>query len=257
MAKAFIKKIEKLYEGNSRASSNFLYTLLAIDVATLFYIIISTFFYGSEVVEIIDIIFGIYVLADYSARFLISDNKLKFTVHPLNIIDMVVILSFLAPLIGSSAAFLRSIRVLRLLRSLRLLKRLRSDFEFFGKNEDIVISSMNLIVFIFIMTEIVFVTQIGTNPKINNFIDAMYFTITTLTTTGFGDIILEGTLGRAISIIIMIIGVSLFIRLIQTIFRPSKVRAVCNDCGLFLHDRDAIHCKHCGKVIFSPSDGFV
>jgi voltage-gated potassium channel len=55
----------------------------------------------------------------------------------------------------------------------------------------------------------------------------------------------------------MVFGVSLFLRLIQTIFRPSKVRYDCQQCGLFLHEADAVHCKHCGAVLNIPSDGSV
>ncbi|MBN8531485.1 MAG: two pore domain potassium channel family protein, partial [Alphaproteobacteria bacterium] len=112
-------------------------------------------------------------------------------------------------------------------------------------------------IFIFVMTELVFVTQVASNPNVGNFLDAMYFTITTLTTTGFGDITLQGDSGRFLSIVIMIFGVSLFLRLIQTMFRPSKVRFTCTDCGLFLHENDAVHCKHCGKVLPIPSEGDV
>ncbi len=118
-------------------------------------------------------------------------------------------------------------------------------------------SSTNLFMFIFIMTELVLVTQVGDNPNVRNFLDAMYFTIAALTTTGFGDVTLLGDSGRALSIIIMIFGVSLFLRLIQTMFRSSKVRFTCDACGLFLHESDAVHCKHCGKVLAIPSDGDV
>ena len=92
------------------------------------------------------------------------------------------------------------------------------------------------------------------NPQVRNFLDAMYFTVTTLTTTGFGDIVLKGELGRLISILIMVFGVSLFLRLIQTMFRPSKVRFTCQDCGLMRHDLDAVHCKACGVLLNIPND---
>ncbi|MCE2965364.1 MAG: potassium channel family protein, partial [Alphaproteobacteria bacterium] len=169
----------------------------------------------------------------------------------------VVIISFLAPLLGANFAFLRALRVLRLLRSYRLQQRLREDFVYFRQNEDIIMSATNLFIFIFIMTELVFVTQVTDNPDVTNFLDAMYFTIAALTTTGFGDVTLQGDVGRALSIIIMIFGVSLFLRLVQTMFRPSKIRFVCDACGLFLHESDAVHCKHCGKVLNIPSDGDV
>jgi voltage-gated potassium channel len=252
---ALKQKIAYLYKSDSKAANRFRYGLLIIDIVTILFLIVSTFFYGTPIVEGLDILFGLYVGLDFLARLWIAPRKISFLLHPLNVADLIAIASFLAPLLGENFAFLRVVRMLRLLRSYRLLKRLRKDFPYFHNNEDIILSAIHLFIFIFLMTELVFVTQVHFNPKVTNFLDAMYFTIAALTTTGFGDIILEGQAGRLLSIVIMIFGVSLFLRLIQTIFRPSKVRYICNDCGLFLHDRDAVHCKHCGKVLNIPSDG--
>jgi hypothetical protein len=47
-------------------------------------------------------------------------------------------------------------------------------------------------------------TQYKSNPLIANYVDALYFTITCLTTTGVGDITLRGTSGRLLSVIIML-----------------------------------------------------
>jgi voltage-gated potassium channel len=85
--------------------------------------------------------------------------------------------------------------------------------------------------------------------------DALYFTVTALTTTGFGDITLSGEWGRVLSVIVMILGISLFLRLLQTIFQPAKVHATCPRCGLSRHDPDAIHCKHCGDTIHIATTG--
>lgn len=79
--------------------------------------------------------------------------------------------------------------------------------------------------------------------------------MTTLTTTGFGDITLVGPSGRLLAVVIMVVGVALFLRLVQTIFRPEKVHYRCPDCGLTRHDPDAVHCKHCGRVLHITSEG--
>jgi voltage-gated potassium channel len=60
----------------------------------------------------------------------------------------------------------------------------------------------NLSVFIFVMTGVVYETQHRTNPNIANYADALYFTVTALTTTGFGDITLPGTARRLITIVV-------------------------------------------------------
>ena len=136
-----------------------------------------------------------------------------------------------------------------------MLARLRTDFPYFRRNEDVIIAVVNLAVFVFVMTAVVYETQHGANPLISNYADALYFTVTALTTTGFGDIVLTGTLGRLISVIVMIFGVTLFLQLARTLFRPSKVRFACPACGLQRHDPDAVHCKACGTLVNIPDEG--
>ena len=101
------------------------------------------------------------------------------------------------------------------------------------------------------------ISENTTNPQIQTYVDALYFTITTLTTTGFGDITLQGPGGRVLAIIIMVVGVGLFLRLLQAVFRPNKVRFDCPDCGLLVHESDAVHCKHCGRVLHIETEGAV
>jgi len=166
-----------------------------------------------------------------------------------------VIVSLLAPVAGENFAFLRVLRVLRVLRSYRTLARLRRDVPFLRQHQDVIFSILNLAVFLLIMTALVFETQVGRNDDIANYADALYFTVSTLTTTGFGDIVLQGTYGRLLAVLIMIFGVSLFIRLAQTLFRPQKVRYRCPHCGLLRHDADAVHCKACGEILNIPDEG--
>ena len=169
--------------------------------------------------------------------------------------DVVVIASLFLAAFVENLGFLRVVRALRLLRSYHLLRDLRDDIAWFRAYEDVIQRTLNLIVFIFIVTSIVYVSQHGLNPQIPGYIDALYFTITTLTTTGFGDITLIGPGGRLLSVVIMVVGVALFLRLLQAVFRPNKIRFECPDCALQVHDVDAVHCKHCGRVLAIPSDG--
>jgi voltage-gated potassium channel len=169
--------------------------------------------------------------------------------------DAVAVLSFLAPIPGEGAGFLRALRTLRLLRAYETLARLRQDFPVFRRNEEVFLAATNLAVFLFVMSGVVYETQHRTNPHIVHYADALYFTVTALTTTGFGDITLPGTAGRLLSVAIMIFGVTLFLRLAQTLFRPAKVRFECPACGLLRHDPDAVHCKACGAVLHIPEEG--
>jgi voltage-gated potassium channel len=247
--------LRKLYQGSSRQAVRFRYGLLLFDLVVITFVVVSSFFQGHRVSEALDLVFGALVLVEFCARVWSSRAPLNELVHPLGLADIVVIVSFLAPLAGESFAFLRIVRALRLFRSYQLVSRLRLDFPFFRRNEDAIFSIVHLGVFLLIATALVFTTQQGRNPEISNYADALYFTVTALTTTGFGDVVLEGTAGRLLAVVIMIFGVSLFVRLAQTLFRPQKVHHECPECGLSRHDPDAVHCKHCGATIHIQTEG--
>jgi voltage-gated potassium channel len=219
------------------------------------FVVASSFFRGTAWTEVLDPVLGTIILLDLAARLWIARRPLRELFHPITLADVIVVFSLLAPAAGENFAFLRVLRTLRLLRSYRMLARLRRDVPFFRNNQDVIFSVLNLVVFILVTTALVFETQVGRNEEIGNYADALYFTVTTLTTTGFGDITLEGTHGRLLAVLIMIFGVSLFIRLAQTVFRPHKVQYSCPHCGLSRHDADAVHCKHCGETLNIPDEG--
>lgn len=250
-----ISRLRELYEEDTTRGIRFRYSLVLFDLAVILFLIGTSFFPHTELTEFLDLAFGIVILADFSFRMVISQSRLRELTHLSGIADIMVIASLLAPVVGENLAFLRVARSFRLLRSYQLIHRLRRDFPFFNRHQDIVFGILNLGIFIFIMTALVYETQVRTNPAITNYADALYFTVTTLTTTGFGDITLPGTSGRLLSVAIMIFGVSLFIRLIQVVFRPAKLHVDCPHCGLSRHDADAVHCKHCGMIVKIPHEG--
>jgi voltage-gated potassium channel len=250
-------QLRELYHGDTTRGHRFRYGLLAFDGVTILFVIATSFTAHGRVTEIIDVGFGLVLLADFAARLAIAPRKLRFVSNPVTVADMVAIASFLAPLAGEGLGFLRVLRTLRLFHTYELVARLRHDFRFFRENQHVLTAATNLGVFLFVMTGIVYATQHRTNPEIGNYADALYFTVTALTTTGFGDITLPGTPGRIISVAIMIFGVTLFLRLAQVLLRPAKVRCPCPECGLVLHDADAVHCKHCGNTINIRTEGAV
>ena len=247
--------LRQLYEGSSPTAYRFRYGLLAFDIVTILFVMTTSFLPRSQAIEFIDVAIGLVLLADIAARFIISKNRLRHLLHPTTLVDIVVVISFLAPVTGEGGAFLRILRTLRLFHSYQVLAQLRADSRFFARNEEVILAVTNLCVFVFVMTGIVYETQHRTNPNISNYADALYFTVTALTTTGFGDVTLPGTIGRMISVVIMIAGVTLFLRLAQILFRPKKVRFPCPTCGLQRHDPDAVHCKACGTILNIPDEG--
>ena len=247
--------LRQLYEGATPQGVSFRYILLGFDVVTILFIIATSFLPTTDVTDVIDVLFGVLILADFAARLFISRTRMRDLTRFSTWTDIVAIVSFLAPLAGEAGGFLRVLRTLRLLRDYQMLARLRSDFGFFRRNEEVIFAVTNLGVFIFIMTAIVYETQKLRNPQIHNYADALYFTVTALTTTGFGDITLPGTTGRLITVVIMIFGVTLFFNLARALLSPSKVRFPCPSCGLQRHDSDAVHCKACGVVLNIPDEG--
>ena len=253
--KSWQQWLRGLYEADTTRGRRFRYGLLLFDLITIAFIIITSFLPRMAVIGVLDVVFGVAILADFSARLAISRAPWREFLHPSTWADAAAIVSFLAPVIGEGVAFLRILRTLRLLRTYHLLTRLRADSRFFRRHEEVIIAVTNLAVFVFVTTGAVYETQHYSNPNIHNYADALYFTVTALTTTGFGDITLPGTLGRLISVVIMIFGVTLFFNLARALISPSKVRFRCPQCGLLRHDADAVHCKACGTLLNIPDEG--
>ncbi|WP_176559375.1 potassium channel family protein [Rubellimicrobium roseum] len=249
-----IPLLRELYEGHSDRAQRFRTWLLAFDIATVVFIVATSFSERGVSVEIVDAVLGVVILLDLLARLAISRNRPREFLRLSTWTDIVAIVSFLAPLTGEAGGFLRVLRTLRILHTYTLLNDIRDPHHPISRNEEVILAVANLGVFIFVMTAIVYETQHRTNPEIGNYADALYFTVTALTTTGFGDITLPGTTGRMLTVLIMIFGVTLFLRLAQVLFRPSKVRFGCPTCGLLRHDPDAVHCKACGTLLNIPND---
>ena len=201
-------------------------------------------------------VIAILILLDFSARFWIAEDRWRVLRQIYTLADIVVVVVlFLDPFLSHNFAFLRILRGLRLIHSYQLLGDLRRDSLFFRKHEDAVIAAVNLFVFIFLTTSAAYSMFFDHRPGVESYVDALYFTVATLTTTGFGDITLASTGGKLFSVFVMVVGVSLFVQLARALFTPSKVRYTCPVCGLNRHDIDAVHCKHCGTVLHIETPG--
>lgn len=254
-ADTFRSRLRNLYEGAGEAGDRFRYALLGFDLLTVTWLVTSSFFERGAHHTRIDVAIGLVFLADFLARLWISRKPMKDLASFWGIADMLVILSLLFPVWGEGLAFLRVLRLYRVFHSPQTLDQLRDDLPLFRRHETTLRAALNLLIFIFAMTALVYQTQTAVNDKITNYVDALYFTVTTLSTTGFGDVTLVGNSGKLLSVAIMIFGISLFLRLVQVVLRPPKAHFPCPTCGLRRHDHDAVHCKACGTVLNIPDDG--
>ena len=248
-------RLRTLYESDGPVGDRFRYALLAFDLSTVVWLATSSFLPRGLHSTAIDIVIGLVFLADLLARLWISRRPSREVLSLWGVADLLVIFSLLVPIWGEGLAFLRVLRLYRVFHSPQTLTQLRADIPGFRQNESALRAGLNLLIFLFAMTALVYQSQSGVNEKIGNYVDALYFTVTTLSTTGFGDITLVGTSGRLLSVVIMIVGIGLFLRLVQVIFRPRKVEFPCPTCGLSRHDPDAVHCKACGTALAIPDEG--
>ena len=251
----FKNYLREFFYGTGEEGVRGRYIMLIVDSLILVYFLVTTFIPLNQWIVVMDMVIGVILILELTGRVIADSDRMGLLSRPLAIVDVGIALSLFVPAIFGNWAFLRVIRAMRVIRSYQVLREARNRWPYFKRNEEVIFSAINLLVFIFVVTAFVYVLQSPYNPSITNYVDALYFTITTLTTTGFGDVILVGSSGRLLAIIIMIVGVALFVRLVQTIFRPNKVRYECPSCGLTRHDLDAVHCKHCGEQIHITTEG--
>jgi len=250
------RRVRLLYTGRSQQAKRFRYGLITFDAATIVFFIFTAAVPQTPLLKWISVGIGLLILLDLALRLWVSPNRWKELRRIYTIADIVVLITLLlAPFFTEELAFLRILRGLRLIHSYHLIRDLRRESRFFRLHEDSVLAAVHLFVFIFVTTSFVFVFAFDGQTGPAGYIDALYFTVATLTTTGFGDITMKTPSGKLLSVFIMVVGVALFIQLARTVFQPSKVHYKCSDCGLTRHDHDAIHCKHCGESLKIETEG--
>lgn len=250
-------RLRALYHGSSQVAVNYRLAVLWVDFTIIVFFIASPLLRGwlsDPAFYTIDYVIAAVLAFDLIARGYAWNDWRDWIRRPIVWVDIFVLVTLLLPYWLFNLGFLRILRLWTLVNSEFFWRTVGKRYDD-TRVEEIVKASASLLTFIFIATGFVYSSFAGRHDNIQGYIDALYFTITTLSTTGFGDIILPGTWGRLLSIGIMLGGVSLFIRLAQTLFAPHKVRHPCPICGLQRHDPDAVHCKACGELLNIPDEG--
>ncbi len=248
-------RLRALYHGSSADAVKFRLTVLWIDFLIIVLFIAAPLLrHLGWAYYAIDYTIAAVLAFDLLARGYAHGDWRNWLKRPIVWVDLFVLATLLFPVWLYNLGFLRILRLWTLINSdffWRTVGRRYDD----TRVEEISKAAVALITFLFIATGFVYAAFNGSHPGMNGYLDALYFTVTTLTTTGFGDVTLPGAWGRMLSIIIMLVGVTLFVRLAQALFRGGKVFFPCPTCGLRRHDLDAVHCKACGKVLCIPDDG--
>ncbi|MEN3975806.1 ion channel [Emcibacter sp. SYSU 3D8] len=247
--KSIKTRLNTLYFGKSKESIRFQAKLLVFDAALIAFFIVSPFLEHGPLFLVIDYVIAAVLLIDLVARAWAYGNFRKWVSRPIVWADIIVLLSLVIPVYAANLGFLRILRAYSLINGQAFWRIIGHGRWMNSHLAESAKAIANLTVFIFMMTALVHSGFAARVPAVASYMDSLYFTVTTLTTTGYGDIVLPGFGGRLLSILIMIGGVSLFFRLVQVTMRTPKVRHPCPYCGLMRHEADAVHCKACGASI--------
>lgn len=204
--------------------------------------------------NVIDTAILIIFAVEYVIRLWSAENKIKYIISFYSIIDLMAILPFFLGVVD-----IRFIRLLRWFRILRLIRFIDHKFLFGSiSSEDGVIFArilFTLFAIVFVYSGLIYQVEHPVNSQgFNTFLDAVYFSIVTMTTVGFGDVTPISELGRLLTVLMIMTGVALIPwqigdlikRLVKT---ANQVEKVCSGCGLAFHDADAGFCKRCGTKI--------
>ncbi len=211
-----------------------------------------------------------FFILEYIARIYAAPSRRRQLVDVHSIIDLMAIMPTLSLLIlplfdiSLNLGFIRLLRGFRIFRIFRFLRFTANPDFFFGSITwqllKVVRLVFTIVMIFFISAGLFYQVESGLNPQVQNFGDAFYFTVVALTTVGFGDIIPLSHGGKWVTVLMILSGIILIPWQVSRIIKEwihlaQKVDVVCPRCGLHYHDKDASHCKSCGRVIYQEKDG--
>lgn len=204
----------------------FLISLIILNVLALiletvpeYYQQYGSFFYIFEVASIIfftlEYILRIYSISEDPEYAHPVTGRLKYSITPLAIIDLLAFLPFYLPLIGIDLRFFRMLRIFRLLRLFKVTRYFTPLIIIMdvirNKKQELSISVLFLIFMLVFLSCIMYFVEHEAQPEVFTSIPAtMWYGVATLTTVGYGDVYPITVLGRITGGCIAIIGIGFF-----------------------------------------------
>ncbi|MCG8570171.1 MAG: ion transporter [Spirochaetes bacterium] len=270
IAKERIKRY--LYDLSTPSARRFEILILVFNLVFCFLFVAETyplsenfrvFFWNCEIV------LAVLFLLEILLRVYIAEVKLNYFFSIANFIDLLAIVPTFIILFQNAFAIvlflpiIRMTRVVKVFRFLRFTRFVVSPQFFFGTIKIEVLRTIRLILTVlmifFVSSGFFYHFEKDINEQVGNFGDAFYYSVVTLTTVGFGDIIPQSGGGRFVTVIMIISGIILIPwqagQIVKEWSKANKKQATCGQCGLKYHDQDASHCKACGHLIYQEFDG--
>lgn len=209
--------------------------------------------------------FTVLFTIEYVLRLICVRHRWRYALSFYGIVDLLAIAPTYAALLMPNLAFLIGVRTLRLLRVFRVFKLAAFVDEYMMLGRVLRASARKIMVFlsvvlaiVLVMGTIMYVVE-GPDEGFASIPAAVYWSITTLSTVGFGDIAPQTGLGRFIASLMMLLGwgvlavptgiVTLELGLAQTAMSKKVTTRTCHECLAEGLDADANFCKKCGAKL--------
>ncbi|AMP01018.1 ion transport family protein [Collimonas arenae] len=256
-----------IFEADTEAGRRFDTALLLVIVLSVATVIIDSV--GAVrsrdfvVLNILEWLFTILFTVEYVVRLLCVKRPLRYALSLFGIIDLLSILPTYLAILLPEFHFLIDVRLLRMLRVFRVLKLPR----YFDESQVLWLALRNsrhkIMVFlgvVLIMSVILGTIMYVIEGPENGFTSipvGMYWSIVTLTTTGYGDIHPKTPLGQLITSCAMLLGYGIIalptgivgVELAMTMMKGTPTTRTCTNCLTEGHEADALFCKHCGDKL--------
>ena len=260
----------------------------AFDIGLLVAILFSVFTIMAETVEgidqkfhkdliVLEWIFTIVFTLEYAVRIFVSKKPWRYIFSFYGIIDLISILPMFVSIFIAGSHILSSFRILRLLRLFRVFRLMEFIEESARLKVALLASRAKIMVFLY--TVLIIAILIGTlmyyieGPE-NGFTSipkSVFYTIVTLTTVGYGDMVPTTVLGQFFSMLLMVTGYGIIAvptgivgveiakevgKKLSSENQPKKHHnklngIVCAHCNKEGHRDDADYCYSCGHFLKS------
>ena len=205
---------------------------------------------------------------EYGLRLATSRKPWRYALSPLGLIDIFAIAPTYLSLLLPGTESLLVIRALRLLRVFRILKLGGFWREMRGLGKALAFSAQKISVFlgfvvilVLILGTTMYVVE-GAENGFSSIPQSVYWAVVTLTTVGYGDIVPQTVLGKAIASVVMVVGYAIIAvptgivtaEMIEARKNEGEINTVtCPSCLADNHADDARFCNQCGHSLFTAT----